>query len=194
MALSLKGLLGEQYKDGMTIEEIEAALSGVDAPENETQRREIERLTQALTKSNSEAAENKRKLREKQTEEEQQKEERDRIMKELKDEVNLLREEKAVASHKAQFLSLGYDDALATESAQALVKGELDKVFANQKKYNESYAQNIKKELMKNTPTPPAGGDNGAMTKEKFANLGYEDRVKLYNENPTLYAELIKEN
>lgn len=194
MALSLKGLLGEQYKDGMTLEEIESALSGIDAPENESQRKEIERLTQALSKSNSEAAENKRKLREKQSEEEQQKEERDRMLKELNDEVKLLREEKAIASHKAQYLSLGYDDALASESAQALVKGEMDKVFACQKKYHELYAQNLKKELMKKTPTPPAGDEGGEITKEKFAKLGYEERLKIYNDNPTLYAELTKES
>jgi hypothetical protein len=37
-------------------------------------------------------------------------------------------------------------------------------------------------------PTPPPTG----VTKEQFAQMGYSDRVKLYNENPDLYKTLSK--
>lgn len=39
-------------------------------------------------------------------------------------------------------------------------------------------------------PNEPGGGD--AVTKEAFAKMGYQDRLKLFNENPDAYAELTK--
>ena len=53
--MKLKDLLKEAYKDNMTLEEIEAALEGV-----EVDTSEVDRLKSALTKSNSEAAEYKK--------------------------------------------------------------------------------------------------------------------------------------
>ena len=52
--MTIKELLGDAYKDGMTIEEIETALENVSMPEDNSA--EIERLKNALSKSNSEAA------------------------------------------------------------------------------------------------------------------------------------------
>lgn len=193
MALTLKGLLGDSYKDGMTSEEIESALAAVDAPENEAQRKEIERLKQALTKSNSEAAENKRKLSEKQTAEEKAKEEQDRLVKELSEKVKVLETEKAVASHKAKYLALGYDEALASETAQALADGDMEKVFANQQKHQESQRKKIESDLMKKTPTPPAGNGTDTITKEAYRAMSLVEKQKLARENPTLYQKLNSE-
>lgn len=39
-------------------------------------------------------------------------------------------------------------------------------------------------------PDEPGGGDG--VTKEAFAKMGYQDRLKLFNENPDAYAELTK--
>ncbi len=187
--MTLKELLGDSYKDGMTPGEIEAALASIQLP---TDTKEVERLQKALTKSNSEAADYKRKLQEKQTEEERAEAERAEKTRAMEEELNTLKTQKAVADNKAQFLALGYDDALATETAEAMVQGDMTKVFANQKKHQEAQRAALEAELLAKTPTPPAGDGTDTMTKEKFAKLGYEDRVKLFNENPTLYNELAK--
>lgn len=60
--MNLKDLLGDAYKDGMTVEEIEAALVDITLSSNDSS--EIERLKAALSKSNSEAAGYKKQLRE----------------------------------------------------------------------------------------------------------------------------------
>ncbi len=52
--MNLKEVLGDAYKEGMAFEEVEAALEKVTVPEDHSA--EIERLKNALSKSNSEAA------------------------------------------------------------------------------------------------------------------------------------------
>ena len=144
MALSLKQLLGDSYKDGMTTAEIEAALAKAELPADEESKKEIERLTTALSKSYTEAADYKRKLREKQTEEEKQKEEQAQQLAAMQTELETLRKEKTLAANKGQLIALGYDEALATETAQAMVDGDTAKLFANQKKFIEAQRSQIK--------------------------------------------------
>lgn len=69
--MDLKALLGDAYKEGMTFEEIEAALKEVQPPEDPAGAAEISRLKTALSKANGEAAEYKKQLRGKQSEAEQ---------------------------------------------------------------------------------------------------------------------------
>ena len=190
MALKLKDLLGDAYKDGMTAAEIEAALASVDLPANEAQKKEIERLTQALSKSNAEAAENKRKLREKQTEEEQAKEAQEQELTSLREQVANLEKEKLLNGNKLQLVALGYDDALASETAQAMVDGDTAKIFANQKKFLEKQRSQIKDELMRKTPTPPPGPNGETLTREQYRAMSLADKQKLANENPTLYKKM----
>jgi hypothetical protein len=60
--MKIKDLLKDAYKEGMSLEEIEAALADIEIPAD--QSGEIERLKSALSKSNSENAEWKKKHRE----------------------------------------------------------------------------------------------------------------------------------
>lgn len=193
MALTLKELLGESYKDGMSAAEIDAALASVTLPADESSKKEIERLTTALSKSNAEAAENKRKLREKQTEEEKQKEEQAAKVAAMEAELEQLRKEKVITANKGQFIALGYDEALASESAQAMADGDTAKVFANQKKFLDTQREKIKAELMKGTPNPPAGGGTETITKEAYRAMSLDKKQKLARENPTLYQKLNSE-
>lgn len=193
MALSLKQLLGDSYKDGMTTAEIETALASAELPADEESKKEIERLTTALSKSNTEAADYKRKLREKQTEEEKQKEEQAQQLAAMQTELETLRKEKTLAANKGQLIALGYDEALATETAQAMVNGDTAKLFANQKKFIEAQRSQIKAELMKGTPNPPPGGGTDGITKEAYRAMPLDQKQKLATENPTLYKKLNSE-
>ena len=98
--------------------------------------------------------------------------------------------DKAVTSYKASYVSIGYDEKLAEETAKALAEGDIDKVFANQKKHNETREKTIKADLLKDTPTPPAGGGGDTMTLEKLKGMSSNERYKYSVEHPEEYKKL----
>lgn len=148
-------------------------------------------------KTASEAASYKKQLREKMTEDEQQKakEAEDKLAvearaAELEARVRELEAEKAVSSYVNSYLAMGYDEKLAKSSAEAIVKGDMETVFKNQKLNAEAREKALKAELLKQTPDPASGNGTGAVTKEQFDSMGYAERVSLYDSNPELYNEL----
>lgn len=157
----LSDLLGKAYKEGMTEDEISAALETV----GQGNEAEVNRLKAALSKANSEAADYKKQLRTKQTDDEAaaaaQKEEHDRLVQENAD----LKRSMALSERKAKLLAMGYDENLADETAAAMVDGDMDKVMANQSKYLEVQKKNIQADAMRKTPRPAAGddGNGGSM-------------------------------
>ena len=157
----LSDLLGKAYKEGMTEDEISAALETV----GQGNEAEVNRLKAALSKANSEAADYKKQLRTKQTDDEAaaaaQKEEHDRLVQENAD----LKRSMALSERKAKLLAMGYDESLADETAAAMVDGDMDKVMANQSKYLEVQKKNIQADSMRKTPRPAAGddGNGGSM-------------------------------
>lgn len=152
----LSDLLGSAYKEGMTEEEISTALESA-GKGNEA---EMNRLKAALSKANTEAAEYKKQLRGKQTEDEAaaaaQKEEHDKLVKENND----LRRSITLSEHKAKLVTMGYDEKLAEETATAMVDGDMTKVMENQSKFLEVQKKNIQADQMRKTPRPPAGGES----------------------------------
>lgn len=155
----LSDLLGKAYKEGMTEDEISAALETVGTGNDA----EVNRLKAALSKANSEAADYKKQLRTKQTDDEAaaaaQKEEHDKLAQENAD----LKRSIALSERKAKLLAMGYDENLATETATAMVDGDMDKVMANQNKYLEGQKKVIQADMMKKTPRPAAGAETGGV-------------------------------
>ena len=186
--MNIRDLLQDAYKEGMTIEEINEALESIEMPTDGSA--EIERLRKALSKSNSESAEYKRQLREKMTEDEQKaNEDAERFEKLQKDYDELVRKV-TLSENKAKLLSLGYEDALATETAEAMVNGEIDKVFANQKKHIESVEKKVRSELTKDTPKPDGGNSGVGITKEALLKMSSGERLRFSQEHPEEYREL----
>ena len=186
--MEIKDLLKDAYKEDMTIEEINEALKSIELPTDNSA--EVERLKTALSKSNSEVADYKRQMREKMTADEiKAKEEAEKQEKLQKDYDELLKKV-TVSENKAKLLALGYEDALATETAEAMANGELDKVFANQKKHLTAVEKKVRSEILKDTPSPDGGNGGKTITKEDFAKMTYSERAKVYEENPDVYNEL----
>ena len=79
----------------------------------------------------------------------------------MEQELADLRKGKTVADYKAKFVSQGYDEALAEDTAKALADGDSAKVFANQSKFLEEYAKKVKADAIKKTPKPGAGSGSG---------------------------------
>ena len=61
--MTLFELLGDSYKEDMTIEEINNALSSIEKPNVDDYNSTIDKLKTALTNSNKEAADYKKQLR-----------------------------------------------------------------------------------------------------------------------------------
>lgn len=107
----------------------------------------------------SELAAANKKLRAKMSEEEQR--ELDRVAAEeaMKQELDTLRKEKTLSTYKASYLSQGYDEQLAEDTATAMVEGDMEAVFANMKKHAANMEKAMRAKILKETPVPPAGDD-----------------------------------
>ena len=152
----LSDLLGSAYKEGMTEDEISTALQTV----GQGNEAEINRLKAALSKANSEAADYKKQLRTKQTDDEAAEAERKANMEKLTQENADLKRSIALSEKKAKLLGMGYDEQLADSTATAMVDGDMDTVMANQSKYLEAQKKDILADKMKKTPRPAGGSEN----------------------------------
>ena len=71
------------------------------------------------------------------------------------------------------------------------IKGWDDKIAALKTQFPTQFEASGKKNVLENKL--PNEGDNGdSITKEAFAKMGYQDRLKLFNDKPEVYAELSK--
>ena len=71
------------------------------------------------------------------------------------------------------------------------IKGWDDKIAALKTQFPTQFEGSGKKNILENKL--PDDGDKGdSITKETFAKMGYQDRLKLFNDNPEAYAELTK--
>lgn len=144
---------------------------------------------ETFDKTASELAETKKKLKAKLTEDEQKEIDRAAAEEAIKNELETLRKDKTVSETKAKYLGLGYDEKLATETAKALADGDMDKVFANQALHLENVRKASAAETLADEKTPPAGKGGSTITKEAFEEMGYSDRLQLYNEQPEIYKQ-----
>lgn len=186
--MNIKDLLKDAYKDGMTVEEINAALAEVDLPAD--QSAEIERLKNALSKSNSENAEWKKKHRETMTAEQQRAEEQRELIDKLTKQNEELLRETSLSKHKSKLLAMGYAEDLATEVATAMVEGDMEKVFASQQKHLEAFERKIRADALKGTTPPVPDKGEGAMTLEKLRKMPASERLEFAQKNPDEYKTL----
>lgn len=71
------------------------------------------------------------------------------------------------------------------------IKGWDDKIAALKTQFPMQFESSGKKNVLENKlPDESSKGDG--ITKENFAKMGYQDRLKLFNENPEAYAEMTK--
>ena len=176
----------EGYKD-MTPEQKLAALENYEVNEPDYSGYVTKEV---FDKTASELANTKKQLREKMSAEEvKAKEDAEKYEEVVKERDALLRE-KTILGHKTKYLSLGYDETLANETAEAMVNGEIEKVFANQKKHLETVEKKIRADVLKDTPKPEGGNGSETITKEKFLKMSISEQLKFSNEHPEEYKKL----
>ena len=186
--MKLKDLLKDAYKEGITVDEIESALADVEIPAD--QSAEIERLKAALSKSNSENAEWKKKHREALSEEERKAQETADLIKQLQEENAALTRESNVSKHKARFLGMGYEEALANDAATAMVDGDMEKLFSYQLKHQEALEKKIRADALKGTPKPVPDKKDGVKTLDDLKKMSPQERYEFSQKNPEEYKTL----
>lgn len=163
--------------DGYANMTAEQKLAALEAFEYEDSSSEVERLKNLNSKANSEAAEWKRKHNALLSDEEKRKAEEEASAKELQEKYNELLKKTTISDYKAKYLAMGYDEKLATETATALVEGDMDKVFANGEKYKAEMEKKIKADVLRDTPRPETkGGADETLTREKV--MGIKDPLE----------------
>lgn len=174
--------------ESMTAEKKLAALEALELPDPDYSGYVKKDL---LDKATSEAAGYKKQLREKMTQDEQTQAKQEEAFKAMQEELDALRKEKTLADYTKRWMGVGYDESLATATAQAMVSGDLDTVFKNHAKYIADREKVLKTELLKSTPTPPAGDPGEAvMTLEKLRKMSPRERYDYSMSNPEEYKKL----
>lgn len=117
-------------------------------------------------KTASELAALKKQMRSRMSEDEVRAEETRIAQEAMQQELETLRREKTVSTHKAMFLGLGYDEVEADKMAVALTDGEADELFAGMKRRSIAAEKAMREKILKDTPVPPAGTDPNKAEKE----------------------------
>lgn len=145
---------------------------------------------EVFDKTASELADSKKQLREKMSADEiKAKEDAEKQEKLQKDYDELVRKV-ALSENKAKLLALGYEDKLATETAEAMVDGNLDKVFTNQEKHLESVKKKVREDVLHSTPKPEGGSSTDTMTKEKLRAMSANERYEYSVSHPDEYKKI----
>lgn len=103
-----------------------------------------------------------------------------------------LRDAKAVDPNYMAFkLHEKYKPEELTLDENGKIKGIDEKLTGLKTQFPAQFESSGRKKVIENKlPDNQGGGDS--VTKEDFAKMGYQERLKLFNENPTAYAELTK--
>ena len=184
--------------DGLSADELRSYIKGYEyddgSKENSELKTQIQKLSKSKDDATSEAAEYKRQLREKQTEAERMEAERLEELNRLKTENETFKQNALLNEYKAQALSMGYSDELASKRAEAMAKGDFNAMAEVDKTFLVLHDKEMEANAIKQSPKPPVGGadpgKSGTVTPEQFKTMGYADRVKLYESDPNLYNEL----
>ena len=113
---------------------------------------EVDKLKAALSKANSEAAEYKRQLREKQSAAEREAAERAEQEKAMREELETLRKEKAVTDYTNKALEVGFDTETAALAANAMADGDMNAVFDALKAFVEATKTRLNNEALNRQP------------------------------------------
>jgi len=181
--MNLKKLLGDKYKEDMTLDEINEALKDLDM----VSREEVPNLDDYVSKSqydkaSSDAASWKKKYRSTLDEAEQAKIKAEEDAQADKLELETLRKQVKVGEFTNEFLKRGYDEKLAQASATALYEGDHATVFKNLDMVLESTKKAAEKSLLESTPTPPTGA-KGSVEK-KPEDMSMDELQALIESNP----------
>lgn len=189
---TLKELLGNAYREGMTLAEIEEATKAMNLADLSgggyvslgkynalVQERDDYKTKYTDTLTEAQKAEQAALEREK--------------------EVQAIIRENSINRFSKKLATTIKDEATLTEIATLMADGKYEDAFEKQNAYlvdaNAKLKEEYKQKFMQTNPQPQ-GGDGGAgeITAEQFAQMGLAERTKLYRENPEAYNKFTNQN
>lgn len=182
---NLKELLGDKYKEGMTIEE----LMSLDVEEPKIDMTKFV-SKEVFDKAASEAANYKKQARATMSEAEQKAAADAEELAKIVAERDQLKQEKAIAENAKGLVAIGYDETLANEVATALLNGDAATVIKAQAKFVDAQKKAVLAEAVKETPVPPVGNESKTITKEQFNKMSLNEQLEVFEKTPELYKEL----
>lgn len=150
-----------------------------EAPKPQEENAEVLKLKAALSKANAEAADWKRQLREKQSEQERAEAERAEAAKKLQDELAEYRKRERIASYKSKLMEAGVTADMADTMANSLPEGVGDEFFAMTKQYVEKQKQDIRAEALNAQPQLSVGTPPTAQSAIEAENAKYRKWIGL---------------
>jgi len=196
--MNLKELLGDAYREDMTLEEVEQALEGINLVDPDKLPKSVSK--EVFDKTASELARVKKELKELQEK---------NMTAEEKLKLELEKAAESQAQYKRElaklrateiFVAAGLTeddyktllDIVVSEDEEATkvrAKSMVD-VIASQKKAME---KTVKAELLKGTPKPEPGDPSKGVTLEDFRKMSLMEKQRFAMENPELYQSIYKE-
>ena len=143
-------------------------------------------------KTASELAATKKSLREKMTEDEAKKAQDAEKLTTALERAEKAERALAINNYAKSYLAMGYAEDLANSTAEALAKGDMATVFANQKAHADAREKALRAELLKQTPSPADGGAPSGMKKEDFVKMSLPEKQQFAKDNPEQYAQFYK--
>ena len=150
---------------------------------------ENEKLKKAQTEASKDASEWKAKFRNTQDEATRAAEEKQEELNRILEENKALKQQQTLATHKAGWMGLGFDEMLASEAAQASVDNDFDALMGIMKKFLEAHDKELKAANIRSMPAPVSGSAQGNITQEQFNSMSYREREKMFVEQPELYKQ-----
>lgn len=178
----------EGYRDDMTPEEKLALLENAPADPAPTEpikpEPKVDLKPGTISKAQydklaSDYAALKKRERARMTEDEVKAEEERLAREAMQNELETLRRDKTVSTHKATFLAQGYAEAEADKMAIALTDGDTDELFAGMKRHSIAAEKAMREKILKDTPVPPAGTDPTKAEKEAQDRAAWRKAMEL---------------
>lgn len=147
----------------------------------------------ALDKATNEVAENKRQLKAKLTADEQAQAEALEKQRRTEEELAELKRTIALSETSKRFMALSMDEAIASRASDALIDGDMDSLFQILGEHINSIRTGAEQRFLASRPNITAGsGTSSTVSQKEFDSMSYMDRLKLFEENPSLYESLNK--
>lgn len=193
--MDIKTLLGEAYKDGMTIEEINAALADKEFVDPTTLPKSVSK--EVFDKTASELAKVKKELKALQESSMTDAEKLQAELDKAKETQANYNKELSKLRAKEIFVTAGLTetdyasilDVVVSEDEETTktrAKSMVDLIAAQKAAAEKA----IKAELLKGTPKPKSGEGDTGITKEQFEKMNWKERTELKQKDPELFKQL----
>lgn len=150
----LSDYLGTAYKEGMTEDELSAAIEKIVKKSDAN----MANLKNLLSRANSDVKKYKDEAHEGKSKEAVELANAKEALAKAEQENKDLQRTISLSTRTNELLAQGYTADLAASTAAALVDGDIDTVLKNQKAYAEQLEKTVQDKLLRGTPYPVSGG------------------------------------